>query len=245
MSLIFSIAYNGYDRVWDKCIDSHGVYAARHGYAQSVVGQGDLSDLSMEVAWLKIPLLIAALDAGNEWVMFIDSDAMFSDIAPPFESVEKKEKDVYLASGYSGRPNSGVIIVKNTSGARDFLSQVLAIAGKQLPKKHRVGWGENGEVIHITSQYVGYENISRKWNNNFNPDLDDYVRHYSAGPLRKLYERDKTSQRGLKKSLHYHPSSRPGSREFYAGLLSLLEELPETPIFDLFRVRSQLASLGN
>ncbi len=97
-------------------------------------------------------------------------------------------KDLYLANGFSGRANSGVIIVRSSERVVSLLSTMYVNALNPLPAEDDVGWGENGHVIHYAKDYEGLQVLDQRWNNNFAPELEDYFRHYSAGPMRKFYK---------------------------------------------------------
>ena len=53
-----------------------------------------------------------------------------------------------------------------------------------LPDEDNVGWGENGHVIHYSHGCDFVKELDLKWNNTYKIDLEDYIRHYNAGPLR-------------------------------------------------------------
>lgn len=223
VALVFSIAFNGYDEIWRDCIVSQGEYCKRMGYTYHVVGAGVETPLNMESAWLKVPLIMAAMDSGHEWVAFLDSDVEATERAPRVEVVHSQGKDVYLADGFSSRPNSGVILARSTETSRRFFQDVLEAAGKPLRPEHVVGWGENGEIISVSSTYSGYQKIDRRWNNNSSASLDDFMRHYSAGPLRKQYKfteggRSRLNSLKSMKAL----DTMPGTPVFYDNVKNLL-----------------------
>ncbi len=186
-SLLFSIAINGYHWEYKKNIESHKAYASRYGYRYVVVDKPSISLLDMECAWLKIALIIEALRAEYDWVAFVDADAEIKANAPPIESLAETGKSIYMAKGYSGRINSGVMIAQKSEEAIQFFTQVLENYDLTLPEEDSVGWGENGHIIHFAKNNPNIKLISRRWNNNDDFFLPDYIRHYSAGPMRERY----------------------------------------------------------
>jgi hypothetical protein len=186
-TLMFSMAFNGYDLLWASCIRSQRAYAERQGYQYRFVNRPRWTSLTRECAWLKIALVIAALKRGYDWVFFIDADAEVKPNTPPIQSLEEAGKSVYLVPGWSGRPNSGVLIVKNTAEALALFERMLANATEPVPEEDSVGWGENGHVIHFAKNQPFVKLCDRAWNNNSQPDMEDYVRHYSNGPMRDTY----------------------------------------------------------
>jgi hypothetical protein len=185
-SLVFTIAFNGYQFVYRKNIQSHKRYAQKYGFDHAVINRPGFTSLLMECCWLKVILLMSALKSGYDWVFFIDADAEIKNICPDFRNLEKKDKALYMANGFTGRVNSGVIIVKNTPEMYEFFKLTLQQYNKMLPAEDSVGWGENGHIIHFSRNMAMLENIPPLWNNNHTPELNDYVRHYSAGPMRPL-----------------------------------------------------------
>jgi len=148
-TLVFSIAINGYHWKYKKNIDSHRAYAKRQGYRYVVVDRPVISLLEMECAWLKVALMIEALRAGYQWVLFVDADAEIKADAPAVESLDEVGKCLYMARGYSRRINSGVLIAKQSEEASLFFRKVLENCNLSLPKTDDVGWGENGHIIYF------------------------------------------------------------------------------------------------
>jgi hypothetical protein len=85
--------------------------------------------------------------------------------------------------------NAGVIIARKSPDTRAFLTAVLDHAADEVPPDDRALY-ENGHVIHYSKNQPYLQILDPKWNNNRDPYLVDYVRHYSAGgPMRKLYRK--------------------------------------------------------
>lgn len=181
--LLLSLANQGYQYLYRCNLRSHQDYAERYGYDYQCLTRPVFSTLGAEVVWLKLYAMRSALDKGYDWVVFIDADALIRSSTPAISSVREAGKSVYMAKGYSGRFNSGVIIVENTPDAKRFLSQVIDAMDTPLEAADDVGWGENGHVIACAKDNGAVATIDQRWNNNFQPALDDYIRHYSAGPL--------------------------------------------------------------
>ena len=192
--LMFSIALNGYGALYDKCIKSQRIYANKNSYEYVLVNRPRWTSLSRECTWLKIPLILEGLRKGYEWVFYIDTDCEIRSDTPKIESLEVSGKSLYLAEGFSGRVNAGVIITKNTKDAHGFFQQVLATADTPVPAEDSVGWGDNGHVIHYSKGREFLYILEPCWNNNRDVMLDDYIRHYSAGLMRKHYKQTTISK---------------------------------------------------
>jgi len=186
--LVISLGFNGYQWIYARNVKTQQSYCDRNGFDYVMVSRPRFTNMLMECAWLKIPLIIAALEAGRPWVLFLDSDVEVKLNAPSFLSNEVEGRDLYLANGFSGRVNSGVIMVRRSERVISLLSQMYSNAMNPIPAEDDVGWGENGHVIHYTRTYEGLQILEPRWNNNVSPNLDDYFRHYSAGPMRKFYK---------------------------------------------------------
>jgi hypothetical protein len=185
--LVFSIALNGYQWLYKSCLASHKRYALRYGYRYAVVTHPSITSAGVECCWLKLTLLRSALNAGYDSVMFIDADACVKFQAPAISSVLEKDKYLYLVKGYSGRFNSGVLLIKNHVKAREWIEQVLSRRHLTVEAKNDVCWGENGHIIQQTKDCLFVCTLDRRWNNTSDPNLEDYIRHYNHGPLRRSY----------------------------------------------------------
>jgi hypothetical protein len=182
--LIFSIALNGYQWLYKDCIASHKRYAERHGYTYQVVTRPFATSIGVECCWLKLTLMIEALDNGYDAILFVDADAYIQLEAPKLSSVFLPEKYFYLAKSYSGRFNSGVMLIKNHIKVRQLLKDIITARHQPILAENNVGWGENGHIIEFTQHCQFVSTLDRTWNNTYDPDLNDYIRHFSFGPLR-------------------------------------------------------------
>jgi hypothetical protein len=182
--LVFSVALNGYQWLYKRCIASHKRYANKHGYEYQVVSRPYATTIGVECCWLKLTLMLQALENGYDTVLFVDADAYIQTHAPKLEGVFLPNKYLYLAKSYSGRYNSGVILIKNNPDVCLLLSKIIAARYQAISPENDVGWGENGHIIEFTQRCDLVSTLNRSWNNTYDPELNDYVRHFSFGPLR-------------------------------------------------------------
>lgn len=185
--LVLSLANHGYQHLYADNLDSHKIYANMQGYDYLCMDRKVDISLGIEVVWLKLYAMREALQKGYGWVMFVDADAFIRAEAPEVESLDTDGKTLYMCLGYSGRINSGVIIAKKSFSAIKFFSDVIAAMDVPLGSDDDVGWGENGHVILVSHNNPSVLVVDNRWNNNHIVELDDYVRHYSAGPMRALF----------------------------------------------------------
>ena len=183
-TLVFCIALNGYDIVYAANIESHRRYARRWGYHYELVREPAWVTIDQAV-WLKVELLKRAITAGWSEVLFVDADCELRNSAPSLVEAAPENASICLAPGFSGNFNSGVILVRAKMQARAFLARALQLADTSVPEQD---WGENGHLIHVEKTMGGVTSLDTKWNNNADTEMDDYIRHYSAGgPMRPLY----------------------------------------------------------
>jgi hypothetical protein len=182
--LVFSIALNGYQWLYKDCIASHTRYAERHGYTYQVVTRPYATAIGVECCWLKLTLMIEALDNGYDAVLFVDADAYIQTQTPKLDTVLLPDKYVYLARSYTGRFNSGVMLIKNHKKVRQLINTIITARHQPILAENDVGWGENGHIIEHTKHCEFVSTLNRSWNNTYDPDLNDYIRHFSFGPLR-------------------------------------------------------------
>lgn len=183
-TLVYTVALNGYHWRYAELIQSQRDYAARNNYQYVCVNRPLINPLGLETAWLKLTLALAALEAGYETVFYVDADARIRPETPALDTLFVVGKYIYAARGYSGRINSGILLFRQSATACEKLREILSNIDCDLPESDDVGWGENGHVIHYLNHWSGFAELPPVWNNNHTPALQDFIRHYSAGPLR-------------------------------------------------------------
>ncbi len=199
-SILFSIATNGYDLKYKDCIESHKNYADRLGVEWLLINKPD-GISPKDSAWIKIPTIKHFLRKDFQWVVFVDADCLIRDNAPDFRSLNKEGKYIYMANGFSGRLNSGVIIVKNSHSVKRLFTRLLLfsnIPNLLIPRRNRALF-ENGHFINFVTHWKGLEIISSRWNNTHKEDSDEYFSHKKGHKTRK-FDKDQKIQ-GLKFSL--------------------------------------------
>lgn len=185
--LVFSIALNGYQWLYRDFLTSHQQFASRHGYDYQAVTRPYFTVLGVECCWLKLTLIQQALRNGYRAVMFIDADAYVHSRAPNLESMLNCNASVFMAKGYTGRYNSGVLVVKNNLDARNWINTILRHRHTPVCPNDSVGWGENGHVIKFSRHAEFVLEIDKKWNNTDQPAMEDYITHCNFGPLRQSF----------------------------------------------------------
>jgi len=233
---VFSIALEGYEKTFEACIESQKEYCLKHNYQYVLINTSPRKMKPKEAAWIKIPLILAALNTGYEWVAFIDSDCEIRENTPPFDAyfADEAEKSIFMATGKSGRLNSGVIFIKNEPAAVEYFKTILANADITVPSEDRTSF-ENGHIIHYgkgnNNIYVLDHTI---WNNNSLLNQESYIQHYSSGILRDWFYKTHNIQPKTKsvfqKLIDKFTKNTPDKRDkgYYTGHLSVeLKQLME------------------
>jgi hypothetical protein len=187
--LVFSIALNGFEIPFSRCIASQRAYCDKYGYRYVLVRDAPRKLFPTEAAWIKIPLMKAALDGPYEWVVFLDADIEVRPHTPCIVDTLSREpgKSLFFVHGHSGRVNSGVLIARKHPTSKAFFDEVLTHADVKLPEEDRAPY-ENGHVIHYAKSNPSVHLLDHYlWNNNSILDQRAYLQHYSSGPLRRAY----------------------------------------------------------
>ena len=180
-TLMFTIATNGYDKIYKDYLNSHQNYANKYGYQYIAFTKSPPNGISgTNSAWLKVAIILSALKKGYQNVFFIDADALIRDYTPEIQSVFRVNKYIYMSVESSGNFNSGVIIVINNFPSINFFKKLLFradVPGFLLPKSDRCLY-ENGHVINLAKKSPIVQIISPKWNYNYNTILPENEKEY-------------------------------------------------------------------
>lgn len=204
-TLIFTVNTNGYSELYDTCIQSQKAYAKKHGYTfANIVKPKYVFKNSFELSsWSKVPLIYSALLSGYRTVMFLDGDCLVADECPSLEELFNgfpKAKSIFGANGFSGRPNAGVMIYKNSEDALSFVKELLRLnyLNHPIPKADIVG-AENTYFVYLMREHKATQVISRSWNKNSDDDLPTYIKHYSGPYKKRVHELESYSHNNWNK----------------------------------------------
>lgn len=188
--LVFSIALEGYSSLFKSCLESQKRYCSQWGYKYVLIDKAPHKLMPTQAAWLKLYLLRTALKSGYKWVAFFDADCEIRPHTPSFIQKMSKfdnHKSIFLAYGFTGRINSGVIFLKNTSSSYTYLNEVIENLHREVPPEDKALY-ENGHMIHYAKGKPSVQIIEHSlWNNNRAYNKESYVQHYSGGILRNNY----------------------------------------------------------
>lgn len=194
-ALVLAVATRDYMDKWAFCLESHTAYCHTHGYGCAHM---DPAGSELHPKWAKLEIALFFLKKGRDLIL-IDADAEFTDSCPPFMNIlsENPQKDIFYVNGISGRPNSGVLIMRGgDSTAVAFLQECLARRQETVPKEDFVTKeGENGHIIMLLKQpeYASKAmELPKIWNCS-DPACytEAFVRHYTNKLKQWLHEQKK------------------------------------------------------
>jgi len=80
----------------------------------------------------------------NEWILWIDTDAVIKNTEFDIESIVKPNKYIYLSKDINGI-NSGVMLIRKSQATIDFLNKVWSIREEFVNHK----WWEQGAIMKL------------------------------------------------------------------------------------------------
>jgi hypothetical protein len=182
--LVLTVATPDYARKWRFCIDSQHRYCRRHNFDHHVI---DPTAQDVHPAWAKLEEAIKQLSQGHN-ILLIDADAEITDNCPPFTEIlnSSPSKDIFYVLGISGRPNSGMLILRGGASkiSTSLLRECINRRHETVPREDFVTvHGENGHVIWMLKREPyksGSQEIGRAWNCTIPEAANDaFIRHYT------------------------------------------------------------------
>ncbi|WBV44537.1 polysaccharide pyruvyl transferase family protein [Pseudoroseomonas cervicalis] len=188
MSVVcFSIALNGYDRMWGACLDTQRDYCRENGFRHWLITDLPWKLTPRQAAWLKVEIMRGLLAKGASHVFFIDADCEIRPHTPSFLGEFGEAEGVLVSPGKSGRINSGIVMLRDLPLTRAFLARILENCDNPVPKADATAY-ENGHFIHYGREFGIEPRLAHEmWNNNTALNGESYIQHYSGGTLRRWY----------------------------------------------------------
>lgn len=145
--VLITIATSDYASKWNFCIQSQTAYANANGYQQKVINS---VGPKLHPKWAKLDVALQFLATSN--VMLLDADAEITNLCPPANQIfaQYPSKDIFYVKGNSGRPNSGVLLLRGGTNrlAFAFVKHCIRHRREGVPPQDFVSpEGENGHVI--------------------------------------------------------------------------------------------------
>ena len=148
-------------------------YATKHGY--SFIAYDDTMVPFDIVTWNKVFVIQKHLD-NFEWVMWIDSDAIFTNMNITINEIIKScDKDMIIADDIGGwKMNTGVMFWKNTDWSKNILNKWC-----NMRKISHAQGAEQQQLIHLLENESNFE-IKKRNLFNSHPDehkSSDFILH--------------------------------------------------------------------
>lgn len=189
--VVFSIATNGYEKVFEKCIESQREYCRRLGVPYCLIqGSPPWGINAHDSAWLKIPVLryFSARTSGG--VLYLDADCEVMPGAGDFRLWDDQcpDKSIFACNDFSNRLNAAVIYCRSTVAGRRILSRLCwssLVPSFLLPLSDRNLY-ENGHFIWMLKACSQVKLMPQEWNsgwylNAFKP----FILHHGGTMVRE------------------------------------------------------------
>jgi hypothetical protein len=121
-----------------KVVDNHRHFADQHGYSHQFFSDPELSMLNPaeEIAphWIKVPAMRQSLREGFDWVFWIDTDSIFSDLSKSLRDIVKQRRDIALTGDCWDLCNTGHLFMRNTPQVHTFIDDWWKMRLFSFPK---------------------------------------------------------------------------------------------------------------
>jgi hypothetical protein len=188
---VFSIATNGYERVFANCIESQRDYCNRLGVPYCLIeGRPPWGISAHDSAWLKIPALKSLVERTSSGVLYLDADCEVLPDAEDFRVWDWKAptKSIFACYDFSDRLNAAVIYCRCNRAGRRILHKLLLSAllpSSLLPRADRNLY-ENGHFIWMLKKSPHMEVMPQEWNSGlYRETANAYILHHGGTAVRE------------------------------------------------------------
>jgi hypothetical protein len=152
-----------YRAMLDLTQDRHAEYCQAHGFDYELQRVGDPRYPANTGAWVKVKLMIDAMQKGYQSVVWLDTDALVWDMDADLRGAVRPGKVGLcwqrIPQFPQGHWNVGVMYVDNTPGTLGFMQDWLASYPPPAD-----GWGEQGVFNRLAAKSPLVETVSDRWN---------------------------------------------------------------------------------
>lgn len=158
----------GYEQMIELTQERNAEYCKRFGFDYQVSIDPIVHEWDVKHGgWAKIELIRRALDAGYQYVVWLDADAMIYDI----ETDLRDGCPNGIGASWHRIPqwnhwNVGVLLIQNTPQVKDFIIEWLS----KFPGAND-GWFEQGEFNRLGMKSKVVHTLSDKWNSTVNVNI--------------------------------------------------------------------------
>ena len=189
--IVFSIATNGYEKVFAHCIQSQRDYCRRLNVPYCLIqGRPPWGINAHDSAWLKLPALRYLARRASRGVLYLDADCEVLPGAGDFRIWDDRApaKSVFACRDFSGRLNAAVIYCRSTVAGLRILSRLCwsaCIPSFLLPRSDRNLY-ENGHFIWLLKASPQLEVMPQEWNSGLYRETDKpFILHHGGTSMRE------------------------------------------------------------
>ena len=189
--IVFSIATNGYEKVFEHCIQSQRDYCRRLNVPYCLIqGKPPWGINAHDSSWLKIPALRHLARRASRGVLYLDADCEVMPGAADFRIWDDQapSKSVFASRDFSGRLNAAVIYCRSTAAGLQILNELCWSAWVPtflLPRSDRNLY-ENGHFIWRLKASPHVEVMPQEWNSGMYSDSEvTYILHHGGTSVRE------------------------------------------------------------
>jgi len=188
---VFSIATNGYEKVFAECIRSQSRYCQRLNVPYYLIhGSPPWGISAHDSSWLKMPALNYLLSRHSGGVLYLDADCEVLDSADDFRLWDAQQSDhsLFAALDFSHRLNGAVIYCRSTPQGRRLIRRILYASWVPevfLPRSDRNLY-ENGHFIWVCKNDPNVYVLPGEWNSGVYRELDHpFIIHHGGTKMRE------------------------------------------------------------
>ena len=133
-----------------RVVANHEYFAKRHGYSHRFVVDPTgrkLGGNGVYPEWLKVPAIAEALDDGFPWVLWIDTDSVFSDPEESLADLLAFNKDIVVTGDSADMCNTGHVLLKNTPQVRQLVEWWWAMRLFVFPPVNTTHVDDRGRLL--------------------------------------------------------------------------------------------------
>ena len=216
---LFSIATNGYEKKFERCIRSHIESANKLQIPYYCIkGKPPWGISAHDSAWLKVFALDFLLRKHKSGVFYLDADAEVTKDAPDFRKWDNDcpDKSFFIPLSGTNRVQSCVMYCRSTTQCRKLIARICfssLIPSRFIPREDRNLY-ENGHIIWLSKNSPCLHILPQKWNSGLGyagiKTDSPYIIHYGGDEMREvnnanpfsLIQRINASWTGLRIPIH-------------------------------------------
>ncbi len=133
-----------------RVVANHDQFAQRHGYSHRFVVDPERELLGGEGVfpeWVKVPAIKQAFAEDFDWVFWIDTDSVFSDLNTSLTDIESMKKPVVVTGDSADFCNTGHLFLKNTPEVKTLVDSWWAMRLFRFPAVNTTHVDDSGRLL--------------------------------------------------------------------------------------------------